>query len=144
MDTDPPSDSNVQERRNVPFISLIIISDVAAIHADIDPATRWPEIQGRKTNQNIEITKILEIKLFPNPCQSYTNIAYTLAEDSEVNIEVYNIQGEQVACINNNEYQLVGEHRAEIDMSHLANGTYICRVSQSNGEVASQRFVKME
>ena len=53
LDTDPPSDSNVQERRNVPFISLIIISDVAAIHADIDPATRWPEIQGRKTNQNL-------------------------------------------------------------------------------------------
>ncbi|MGB1206098.1 MAG: T9SS type A sorting domain-containing protein [Chitinophagales bacterium] len=103
-----------------------------------------PVIQSRKANENIEVSESLKIKLYPNPCQSYTNIAYTLAKDSKVSIEVFNIRGEQVACISNNEYQMAGEHRADIDMSHLPNGTYICRVSQSNGKISSQRFVKIQ
>ncbi len=100
-----------------------------------------PSSLGKNYLENIQQ---LNFNIFPNPCQNYTNIAYTLAEDSEVYIEVYNIQGEQVACVNNNKYLLAGEYRAEIDMSHVVNGTYICSVSQSNGEVASQRFVKMQ
>lgn len=142
---------NVQARRNnivkpLPtkafVLPAIINGDLPIAIAEIDPVTRGQEMQGRKANENIEINEILEIKLYPNPCQNYMNIGYILADESEVHIAIYNTLGRKV--INQKEYQLAGEHRAEMDISHLANGTYICRVSQSNGEVASQRFVKMQ
>ncbi|MGB1205516.1 MAG: T9SS type A sorting domain-containing protein [Chitinophagales bacterium] len=98
---------------------------------------------GSAKNFSTEETPLLS-KVFPNPCQNYMNIAYTLANDSEISIHIYDILGKQVSTISSNEYQMAGKQHIAIDMSHLPNGIYVCRMSQSNGEVANQRFIKIE
>ena len=97
------------------------------------------ERNSRKTsNEFIENT----FNIFPNPCRNYSTITYTLAAETEVYIEIYDALGRKM--IDKKEYQLAGECRTEINTSDLPIGTYICRISQSNGEVSSQRFVKIE
>ena len=44
----------------------------------------------------------------------------------------------------NNEYQMAGEQRIEIDMSNLPIGQYICQISEKKSKIATQRFAKIE
>jgi len=81
---------------------------------------------------------------YPNPFNPSTTIRYTLRENSRVVLEVYNIQGQMVRRLVE-ENQEAGEHTAVFNGENLASGVYIARlraVSQTGGEVFT-KSIKM-
>lgn len=61
---------------------------------------------------------------FPNPFNPSTTIRYTLPENSDVSLRVYDITGSQVAELINNA-QNAGTYEITFNASKLASGTYI-------------------
>jgi parallel beta-helix repeat protein len=61
---------------------------------------------------------------YPNPFNPSTTISYSLPENSEVSLKVYDITGSEVAELVNTA-QNAGTHQVSFDASSLASGTYI-------------------
>jgi trimeric autotransporter adhesin len=60
---------------------------------------------------------------YPNPVKNVLNLSY----NKEIsNVEIYNLLGQKVISDN------VNANDAQIDMSHLSNGTYIVKVTSDN------------
>ena len=59
---------------------------------------------------------------FPNPFNGSTTISYSLPEEAQVTIEVFNILGQRVASLVNGELKPAGQHAIAWDASHAANG----------------------
>ncbi len=60
----------------------------------------------------------------PNPVRGPLSIGYTLKETTPVRLEVYNVQGERVAEIRQDQHSFPGQHLAEWDSSTLPSGLY--------------------
>mgnify|MGYP003632596848 FL=1 len=65
---------------------------------------------------------------YPNPFNPSTQIKFELPETAEVSIKVYNIMGQEVATIVNDQMQ-AGFHNATFTADNLASGIYMARLS---------------
>ncbi len=68
---------------------------------------------------------------YPNPFNPVTVIRYSLPQRDHVRIEVFDIQGRQVALLENSE-RIAGTHQVTFDASGLASGVYISRLQVGN------------
>lgn len=80
---------------------------------------------------------------YPNPFNPSTMIAYDLPYDSQVTLDVYNLVGEKVATIIQDETIPAGNHRVNFDASNLTSGVYFYRLKTDNFS-ASKKFVLMK
>lgn len=71
----------------------------------------------------------LNVKLFPNPAQSFFQISFD--EELEV-VEIYCLQGQRV---------LVATEKL-INISHLARGVYIVKIVDKSGAFITQKLIK--
>jgi subtilisin family serine protease len=72
---------------------------------------------------------------YPNPFNPSTQIKFELPEMAEISIKVYNIVGQEVATLVNQEMQ-AGFHATNFKADHLSSGVYIARLTAigSSGE----------
>jgi hypothetical protein len=75
---------------------------------------------------------------YPNPFNAKTKILYDLIEASEVSVEIYNVIGQQMACLFSG-IQQAGEHSIIWDASGFPSGIYFARLEA--GELS--KSVKM-
>jgi hypothetical protein len=68
---------------------------------------------------------------YPNPFNPTTNIEYTIPEASFVQIKVFDILGNEVATLVNEE-QSAGTYRADFTANNLASGLYIAKLQAGN------------
>jgi len=64
---------------------------------------------------------------YPNPFNPVTVIAYQLPADSKVSLKIYDILGNEVAVLVEEEKQ-AGSYEVKFDATSLASGTYIYRI----------------
>jgi hypothetical protein len=69
---------------------------------------------------------------YPNPFNPTTNIQYTLNKSGITNLKVYNILGQHVMTVVNNEFQTANTYKTAIDMSRFTSGLYFCILQQGN------------
>ncbi|MDZ7625397.1 MAG: T9SS type A sorting domain-containing protein [Ignavibacteriaceae bacterium] len=68
---------------------------------------------------------------YPNPFNPTTNIEYTIPEASFVQLKVYDILGNEVATLVNEE-QSAGTYKADFSGNDLASGLYIAKLQTGN------------
>ncbi len=68
---------------------------------------------------------------YPNPFNPSTTISFTLPEQSEVKLVVYNMIGELVTEITSGSFD-AGFHQVNFDASQLSSGAYIYQLSAGN------------
>lgn len=61
---------------------------------------------------------------YPNPFNPTTTIGFTIPQTSDVSIDIYNVVGERVASLVNQNLES-GYHSIDFDASSLSSGTYI-------------------
>lgn len=71
-----------------------------------------------KTKDNISIFN------YPNPFNPSTQIKFNLPENSFVTIKIFNVIGQQIASLANEEFKMAGNHSVTFDGSNLASGIY--------------------
>jgi Secretion system C-terminal sorting domain len=76
----------------------------------------------------------------PNPTTGIANFNFTLENNTEISISVYNLLGNKVAEVYNGTLA-AGEHNTTTDLSALAGGVYFYRVQAGNA-VSGGRLVK--
>jgi hypothetical protein len=74
---------------------------------------------------------------YPNPFNPSTTLRFSLPEQAEVHVQVYNILGQQVSTLINNETRQAGVHTITFDGSRRASGLYFAVF-----EIGDQRFVQ--
>lgn len=79
---------------------------------------------------------------YPNPFNSNTNIEFELPTESFVTLKVYNVFGQEVATLVN-EQRAAGRYNVELDGSSLTSGTYYYRLV-SGGSVKSNIAVLLK
>lgn len=65
---------------------------------------------------------------YPNPFNPNTTISFSLAKESNVNLKIYNLLGQEIISLVNNEFMTAGSYSYKFDASLLASGTYIYRL----------------
>ncbi len=64
---------------------------------------------------------------YPNPFNPVTQIQYTLPESADVTLEVFNLQGQRIAVLENG-HQSAGTHSVTFDGTNMASGLYLYRL----------------
>jgi hypothetical protein len=65
---------------------------------------------------------------YPNPFNPTTNITFSIPAQTRVTIRVFNILGQQVATVTDQEYS-AGNHLVVWNASNVASGVYFCRMA---------------
>lgn len=65
---------------------------------------------------------------YPNPFNPITEIGYEIAKEVGVTIKIYNILGQLVTTLVNNEVKKPGIYKASFDASKYASGVYFYKI----------------
>jgi hypothetical protein len=76
---------------------------------------------------------------FPNPFNPSTTIRYFLPDAGKVSLEVFNVVGQKVATVVDNEYRPAGSHEATFAAFDLPSGVYLYRLS-AGPQVETRKF----
>jgi len=79
----------------------------------------------------VDVTAPLQFELsqnYPNPFNPSTTINFSLAKESNVNLKVFDLLGQEIISLVNNEFMNAGSYSYKFDASKLASGTYIYRL----------------
>lgn len=79
---------------------------------------------------------------YPNPFNPSTTISFSLPKTSEVQLNIYNVLGQQVAQLVN-EVKNAGNYNINWDASNLSSGIYIYRL-QAGATVFTNRMILMK
>ena len=91
---------------------------------------------GMEDNQGSE----LNIKLFPNPVTTNTDLTFTLLESSDISVKIYDLLGREIAVVFNGEMES-GNHSIDIDRSIFGQaGVYIVRLDV-NGKMINHKII---
>lgn len=76
-------------------------------------------------NEKSHESREFKAKNYPNPFNPVTMISFDLPEASVVSVKIFNIRGETVATLANNQYMKNGYNEMYFDAGNLPSGVYI-------------------
>jgi hypothetical protein len=65
---------------------------------------------------------------YPNPFNPTTTIAFVLAKEATVNLNIYDLTGREVALLVNNESLKAGNYIRVWNATEMPTGVYLCRI----------------
>lgn len=89
-----------------------------------------------------EITNQLQtaISLYPNPAKDFVSIDFSLQENSNIKIELFNLIGENVSNVIENKYFSKGSHTFQLNTQFLKPGIYVCKLT-TNSDTKTAKFI---
>ena len=106
-------------------------SDTILIQGYLAKALFVPE--ANDTVNGIIQTAVNSVKAYPNPFSEGLNIEFELSEDSWVKLEIFNIAGERVAALMDEEVRAWKLKRVEYKPNDSPGGIIICRLQTEQG-----------
>ncbi|HSD63194.1 MAG TPA: T9SS type A sorting domain-containing protein [Ignavibacteriaceae bacterium] len=115
------------------FTSLILLSDESVLTVGFDFASGAGNFVVSKFNNavtNVADNSIVPVNFvlnqnYPNPFNPSTKINFILPSESRVKLNIYNMLGEKVRKLFDNDQMSAGEHTIEFSAGNLASGIYI-------------------
>ncbi len=105
-------------------IEFVTPDDESRIYAE-----KLTEILAKESDVNVERNNkqpFIEIlNIHPNPFNLSTTIEYSLTQDSQVTLNIYNVSG-QIINVLKDEYKQAGNYSAIWDASGMPSGIYFC------------------
>lgn len=86
--------------------------------------------------------KTIKINEFPNPFNNQTTIRFELPEENLVRLNIYNILGQEVACLVNGRLN-AGTHQYIWNADKVASGVYFYRL-EANGEIFQNKLILLK
>jgi len=80
---------------------------------------------------------------YPNPFNPSTNISFSLKESGKVNLDIYNMLGQKVATLIDQNMSK-GDHAVTFNGSNLASGVYIYRLAVDNKFAAVKKMMLLK
>lgn len=114
-----------QDERHV-RLTRALVTDRNRFSIDIKPYVTIEEIVEEIRPGNVELRQN-----YPNPFNPATNITFYLPEERTVRVGIYNIVGQQVAMLIDDNLQ-AGEHSVSWDASNNPSGIYIVQLETGN------------
>ncbi|MBI5215683.1 MAG: VCBS repeat-containing protein [Ignavibacteriae bacterium] len=81
---------------------------------------------------------------YPNPFNPSTVIRYQLQDVSTVNLKVYNLLGQEVATLLNNQQMDEGEYEIPFNAAGYASGVYFYRLEATNVEDGTKIYMQVK
>lgn len=78
---------------------------------------------------------------YPNPFNPSTNIQFSLKKAGEVNLNIYNLNGQLVRTIVNNKKHAAGTHTLKVDMSNMPSGVYFTVLEHAGNRVTNKMLL---
>ena len=88
---------------------------------------------------DVEIVSEFSVSAFPNPFNPVTSIEFSIPEDRNVAISIYDIQGREIAQLSN-QYYSAGLHKVLWNAEDYSSGLYFARIV-SGAYVNTQRLI---
>ncbi len=82
----------------------------------------------------------LEVNTYPNPTSGIVNITFSLSENDEISISIYNVNGQLVQTIDQGK-KTTGSYSYQVDITKQNNGIYFMTLKINNKKY-SQRIIK--
>ena len=95
-------------------------------------------------NENLAKNKSVELSVFPNPYKERLEVKYDLKEQSEVFMEILDLQGKQIYSYMNTSPQM-GLNILTIDseMADLSKGMYVIKFKTGSDEITRKIIKKL-
>lgn len=77
---------------------------------------------------SVEPETLADGQILPNPTVSNAHYSYQLPSAGDSRIEIFSLIGRKVLTVDNG-YQIAGPHTTELDLSSLASGAYLLRLT---------------
>lgn len=75
---------------------------------------------------------------YPNPFNPSTTIKFSLSADATVDLKVFNILGQEVATLINNERMTAGSYNVQFNAGSMPSGVYIYRLSNGSNNITKK------
>jgi hypothetical protein len=98
-------------------------------------------ISGTNTTGIDGISKGVSFNMYPNPTSTNTTLAFNLEKGQNVNVQVFNMLGQQV-YMDNEGMMSSGQHTILINGSSLQNGMYFVRFSTDNTATTQKLIIQ--
>lgn len=89
-------------------------------------------VTGVQTPEGAIPTEFTLSEAYPNPFNPSTNLNYTLSQSGVVNLKIFNVLGQVVATVVNNETQSAGAYTIRIDLTRVTSGMYLAVLEQDH------------
>lgn len=102
----------------------------------------WTTVRCEQLINDIEtVGSISTFSLQPNPATDVLHVTYSLSANAQMQLSVFDIEGRRLKWTEE-ENQLPGDHKADVDIKYLVSGIYILNLN--DGKRSSNiRFVKL-
>lgn len=80
---------------------------------------------------------------YPNPFNPSTTIKFDLPEDSRVTLKIYNLLGQEVMTVINDQRMKAGRYSKDVNLSNLSSGVYVYRL-ETNGFTSIKKMIMIK
>jgi hypothetical protein len=80
---------------------------------------------------------------YPNPFNPSTKIQFSLKQNGNATLKVYDVVGREVASLINNQFMSAGQHEVQFNANNLTSGVYFYRLNV-NGNVLTNKMMLMK
>jgi len=93
---------------------------------------------GELTGTGSSIVETLQFEIFPNPAQNEFKVQCSEFKVEEAEIEIYDLNGRKLL----EKHIPAGTENIEVDVSHLKNGVYFCRLISENKSTTQKLIIQ--
>jgi len=90
--------------------------------------------------ENVTLLNKLEYEISPNPVNAFATISFTLQQESNTILKIYDSAGKVVKTIKQGRLQS-GKHQYEVDTHNLNEGVYLCKLTTGNTNYTKKMLV---